>query len=208
MRQVTNEPRPDQAIVFDLGGVLIDWDPRHMYRKLFADEAEMERFLTGIATLEWNGRHDAGRPWREGVDTLSSQYPEHADLIAAYWERWEEMLGGPIEGTVDILRRLKSNGQELHALTNWSTETFPIARRRFEFLTWFETIVVSGEERLIKPDPALYEVLLARIGRKATECIFIDDNVHNIATAARLGFDAIRFVEPQQLADALEARGI
>lgn len=199
--------RPDRAIIFDLGGVLIDWDPRHMYRQLFDDEAEMERFLSEVATLEWNAQHDAGRPWEEGVALLSAEYPEHADLIGAYWQRWEEMLGGPIEGSVAILRRLKADGQELHALTNWSTETFPIARERYEFLDWFETIIVSGEEKLVKPNPAIYQVALDRIGRTAEECIFIDDSEKNVAAAAELGIDAIRFITPDQLERELTARG-
>jgi 2-haloacid dehalogenase len=185
--------QPDRAIVFDLGGVLIDWNPRHMYRKLFDDEDEMERFLSDIATLEWNGRQDAGLRWEDGVAILSAEHPEYADYITAYWKRWDEMLGGPIEGTVEILRRLKSAGCELHALTNWSTETFPIAQERYEFLEWFEHIIVSGEERLIKPDP--------------NECIFIDDSATNVITAAELGFDAIHFTDPEQLARDLASRG-
>lgn len=197
----------DPAFLFDLGGVLIDWDPRHMYHKLFDDEAEMERFLSEVATLEWNAQHDAGRPWEEGIALLSAEYPEHAELITAYWHRWDEMLGGPIEGSVEILRRLKVAGHELHALTNWSTETFPIARERYEFLDWFESIIVSGEERLIKPDPAIYRVALNRIGRTAGGCIFIDDSARNVAAAAQLGIDAIRFTTPDQLERELAARG-
>jgi len=199
--------RPDRAIIFDLGGVLIDWDPRHMYRQLFDDEAEMERFLREVATLEWNAEHDAGRPWEEGVSLLSAEYPEHAELIGAYWHRWDEMLGGPIEGSVEILRRLKAEGRELHALTNWSTETFPVARERYGFLSWFENIIVSGEEKLVKPDPAIYRVALDRIGRTAEECIFIDDSERNIAAAAELGIDAIRFTTPNQLERDLADRG-
>lgn len=196
------------VIVFDLGGVLIDWDPRHLYRKLFDDESAMERFLAEVATLEWNVQQDAGRSWEEGIAVLSAQHPDQTDLIAAYYGRWEEMLAGPIAGSVAILAALRAAGYPIHALTNWSAQTFPIARQRYEFLDWFEHIVVSGEERMAKPDPRLYHVLLDRIGHNAASCIFIDDGVRNVAAAAALGFDAIRFENPQQLRDELAERGI
>ena len=205
---MNQNPNSNRAIVFDLGGVLIDWDPRHMYRKLFDDESEMERFLTDVTTLEWNRAQDAGRRWEDGIAVLSAQHPDLADLIAAYYARWEEMLGGPITGTVDILARLRAAGQEIHALTNWSAQTFPIARERYEFLDWFQHIVVSGEEHLVKPDPRLFGVLLDRIGHDASNCIFIDDSVSNVEAAARLGFDAIRFENPQHLREALHQRGV
>ncbi len=197
-----------EAIVFDLGAVLIDWDPRHMYRKLIGDEAVMEEFLGEIATLRWNAYHDAGRLWSDGVAMLSAIYPEYAEWIAAYKDRWVEMLNGPIEGTLEILAELKEQGREVHALTNWSAETFPIAKERYEFLTWFEHIVVSGDERLKKPDPRIYRVLLERIGRKAEECLFIDDSAANIAGAAELGFATIHFSNPEQLRESLAALGV
>ncbi|MEA2023431.1 MAG: HAD family phosphatase [Actinomycetota bacterium] len=196
------------VVVFDLGGVLIDWDPRYLYRNLFDDESEMERFLAEVTTPEWNRRHDAGRRWEEGIAALSAQHPDQADLIAAHYGRWEEMLAGPISGTVEILGKLVAAGYEVHALTNWSSQTFPIARERYEFLDWFQTIVVSGEERLVKPDPRLYRLLLDRIGHDAGNCIFIDDAAVNVDAAGRLGFDTIRFRSPQQLGDELAVRGI
>lgn len=197
-----------QAIVFDLGAVLIDWDPRHMYRKLIGDEAVMDEFLGEIATLRWNSYHDAGRLWSDGVAMLSAIYPEYREWIAAYKDRWEEMLNGPIDDSVAILAELKASGREVHALTNWSSETFPIALERYEFLGWFEHIVVSGEERLKKPDPLIYRVLLDRIGREAHECVFIDDSAANVATAADLGFDVIHFTSPEQLRRELAAFGV
>ena len=197
-----------QAIVFDLGAVLIDWDPRHMYRKLIDDEAVMEEFLGEIATFRWNAYHDAGRLWSDGVAMLSAVYPEYSDWIAAYKDRWEEMLNGPIDGSVEILAALKEQGHEVHALTNWSSETFPIALERYDFLQWFEHIVVSGEERLKKPDPRLYQVLLDRIGRTAEQCLFIDDSEANIAAAAELGFATIHFVDSDQLRKDLAGYGL
>ena len=201
-------PNSHKVVIFDLGGVLIDWDPRHMYRKIFDDEAEMEWFLTEIATLEWNSHHDAGRRWEDGVALLSARYPKYAGLISAYWERWEEMLAGPIDGTVAILAQLKEDGREIHALTNWSTQTFPIARERYEFLDWFGDIVVSGEEKTIKPDPRIYQILLDRIGRRAEECIFIDDGIRNVVAARELGFDTIHFENPEQLRKELGRLGV
>ncbi|MCP4306541.1 MAG: HAD family phosphatase [bacterium] len=197
-----------KAIVFDLGGVLIDWNPRHMYRTVFEDEAEMEHFLGEIATLEWNSQHDAGVRWADGVAQLSEQHPEYAGLIEMYMTRWTEMLNGPIDGTVAILAELKKAGYEVHALTNWSSETFPIALERYDFLGWFEDIVVSGDEKIIKPDPRIYEILLERVGRNAYECVFIDDSPANIEAARKLGLVGIPFHSPEQLAGELAALGV
>ncbi len=196
------------VIVFDLGAVLIDWNPRHLYRKLFDDEAEMEAFLQDICTPEWNAEQDRGRTWAEAVSLLSVEHPEQTPLIQAYKDRWDEMLAGPIHGTVDILERLKKEGYELHALTNWSSETFPIAKARYGFLERFETILVSGDEGMMKPDPEIFQLLLARIDHPAERCIFIDDSGKNIEAASMLGFDAILFEGPDQLREALSARGI
>jgi 2-haloacid dehalogenase len=196
------------VIVFDLGAVLIDWNPRHLYRKLFDDQAEMEAFLSEICTPEWNAEQDAGRLWTDAVAVLSAAFPDHQPLIRAYQDRWEEMLAGPIHGTVAILERLKNEGYELHALTNWSAETFPIARRRYAFLTLFDSILVSGEERMKKPDARIFHLLLERIAHPAERCIFIDDSARNIEAAAGLGFDAILFEGPAKLESDLAARHI
>lgn len=196
------------VVVFDLGAVLIDWNPRHLYRKMFDDEARMETFLSEVCTPAWNVEQDRGRTWDEAVDMLSARHPEHRDLIQAYRDRWDEMLAGPIDGTVTILNRLKDAGYELHALTNWSAETFPLARERYDFLDSFETILVSGEEGMIKPDAEIFQLLLTRIDRSANGCLFIDDSAKNTEAAAKLGFDAIRFQEPDRLQQELAARGI
>lgn len=196
------------VVIFDLGAVLIDWNPRHLYRKLFDDEAEMEAFLADVCAPAWNAEQDRGRTWDEAVRLLSAEHPEHQDLIHAYRDRWEEMLKGPIQGSVDVLERLDSEGYELHALTNWSAETFPIARERYDFLKRFRTILVSGEERLMKPDSAIFELMLARIGHPAERCLFIDDSARNIEAATALGFDAVHFKSPEGLRDELAKRGI
>jgi 2-haloacid dehalogenase len=200
---------PEQPVViFDLGAVLIDWNPRHLYRKLFDDEAAMEAFLGEVCTPAWNAEQDRGRTWREAVDLLVAEHPGHRDLIQAYHLRWDEMLNGPIDGSVAILERLDRRGLELHALTNWSAETFPLARERYGFLERFRTILVSGEERLMKPDPAIFALMLARIGHAAERCLFIDDSAKNVEAASRLGFDAIHFSSPAQLEAELAGRGL
>ncbi len=196
------------VIIFDLGAVLIDWNPRHLYRKLFDDEPMMETFLQEVCTPAWNAEQDRGRTWDEAVDMLVIEHPEHRDLITAYRDRWEEMLKGPIQGSVDILERLDGAGHELHALTNWSAETFPIARDRYGFLERFRTILVSGDERLAKPDPAIFELMLERIGRPAEHCLFIDDSAKNIDAATGLGFDVVHFRNPSQLQSELEKRAL
>jgi len=195
-------------IIFDLGAVLIDWNPRHLYRKLFDDEAAMEVFLRDICAPAWNAEQDRGRTWQEAVDLLTAAHPGHQEMIQAYKDRWDEMLKGPIDGSVAILERLDADNYELHALTNWSAETFPIARERYSFLDRFRTILVSGEERMIKPDPAIFELMLERIDHPAASCVFIDDSTRNIEAAAALGFDAIHFTSPEQLQADLDHRQI
>lgn len=196
------------VVIFDLGAVLIDWNPRYLYQKLFDDEQAMEAFLRDICSPAWNAEQDRGRTWQEAVDLLTAEHPEHRDLIHAYRDRWDEMLKGPIDGSVAILERLDSEGYELHALTNWSSETFPIARELYGFLARFRTILVSGEERLIKPDVEIFKLMLARIGYPAERCVFIDDSARNIEAAAALGFDAIPFSTSEQLQGDLEERGM
>lgn len=202
---------PVQAVVFDLGGVLIDWNPRHLYRRMFDDEAEMERFLSEVCSLEWNLRQDAGRSWHEAVAELTARHPEQAALIAAYHQRWEEMLGGELPETVALLQELhglKARGLRLYALTNWSHETFPIARRRFAFLECFDGILVSGEEQMVKPDPAIFQLLLARYDIAPSQAVFIDDSPRNVAAAAAFGLHALRFTDAQRLRRDLLGLGL
>ena len=195
-----------KAAVFDLGGVLIDWDPRYLYRKLLADEREVEEFLATVCTPAWNLEQDRGRPFAEGVAELVERHPVHAAAIAAYHERWPEMLGGDIPGAVELLAELRTTGLPLYALTNWSAETFVLARQRFEFLDWFDGLLVSGEERIIKPDPAIFELLADRFGLDPGSSVYIDDSDANVAAAAALGFDAVRFTGAGQLRRDLAAR--
>jgi 2-haloacid dehalogenase len=195
------------AVVFDLGGVLIDWNPRHLYRKLFEDEARMEQFLTEICSPVWNVSLDAGRSFDDGIAELLPRHPEEAHLIRAWKDRWEEMLAGPIHGTVAILEELHAAGVALHALTNWSAETFPIGRRHYPFLDRFRTILVSGQERIVKPDPRIFHLLIERTGVVPQRTVFIDDSQKNADAAAGLGFKAIRFTDPENLRARLSELG-
>lgn len=197
------------VVVFDLGGVLVDWNPRYLYRKLFdGDDAGMERFLAEVCGHDWNLAQDAGRPFAEACALLVERHPEQKHLIEAYHRRWPEMLGGPIHGTVDILRELKARATPLYALTNWSAETFPIALELYDFLHWFEGTVVSGREKLVKPDPRIYRLLLERYGIDPAAAIYIDDNPANAAAAATLGLHGIHFTAPDALRDELERLGL
>lgn len=196
------------TVVFDLGGVLIDWNPRHLYRRLFDDEAAMERFLAEVCTGAWNERQDAGRPWSEAVATLSAEFPEHASMIAAFRDRWTEMLAGPIHASVAVLAELKARGVRLYALTNWSHETFPLALQMYDFLHWFDGIVVSGEERLIKPDPRIYRCLFDRYGVEPAQAIYIDDARRNVDAAAALGMHAWWFQGADGLRTWLASHGL
>jgi 2-haloacid dehalogenase len=195
------------TVVFDLGGVLIDWNPRHLYRKLIADEAEMEHFLAHVCTGEWNLSHDCGRPFAEGIAERSALFPAQAELIRAFHERHPEMLAGPIDGTVALLERLHDANVPVFALTNWSAETFAIERPMFPFLEKFRDIVVSGVEKMVKPDPAIYRLACARGGFAPHEAVFIDDSEKNVAGAQRFGMKGVHFRSPQQLAGELAALG-
>ena len=195
------------AIIFDLGGVLIDWKPEYLFRKIFETELEMRQFLDTVCTGEWNEEQDAGRTLKEGTELLVKQFPEHAESIRAYYGRWEEMLGGAIEGTVKIFKELKATGKyKTYALTNWSAETFPIAQQKYDFLNWFDGIVVSGTEKIRKPNPLFYQLLLERYHLQSDEVLFIDDNLRNVQAARKLGIESIYFKSPEALQIDLEER--
>lgn len=202
-----NGPSPRRrVVVFDLGGVLIDWNPRNLYRKLFAgDDAAMEWFLANVCTTGWNERQDAGRTFADAVAELLPRHADKAELIEAFGRRFDEMIAGTIDGTVDVLADLRRAGVPRYALTNWSAETFPPQRDRFAFLSWFDGIVVSGEEGVIKPDPRIFRILLDRYRIAAEEAVFIDDNPANAAAAAALGIHGIHFRSPEQLRRELAA---
>jgi 2-haloacid dehalogenase len=204
----TRADRPN-AVVFDLGGVLIDWNPRYLYRRLFAgDEAGMERFLAEVTTPDWNLQQDAGRTWDEAVEVLTRQHPEYAELIAAYRDRWPETLGEAIGPTVAVLDELRHAGVRLFALSNWSAETFPVARPRYPFLEWFEGIVISGEVGITKPDERVYRHLLERYRLDPATTVFVDDSEANVRAAQGLGMIGIRFEGGDALRSALAGLGM
>jgi 2-haloacid dehalogenase len=198
-----------RVAVLDLGGVLIDWNPRYLYRKLFAgDEVAMEAFLAEVCTVEWNQRQDAGRTFAEAVTELLPRHADKIELIEAFAGRFDEMIAGPIPGSVEILADLKRAGVPRYALSNWSAETFPPQRKRFPFLGWFDGIVISGEEGVIKPDPRIFRILLERYRIEPGEAVFIDDNPANAAAAEPLGIRGIHFRSPEVLRRELEALGL
>lgn len=199
-----------ETIIFDLGGVLIDWNPKYLYREVFnGNEEKVDWFLSNICTSEWNVEHDAGRPLKVGTELLLDQYPEYEDWIRIYYDRWEDMLGGTLDETVALLNALKqTNKYQLYALTNWSAETFPIALERFDFLNKFEGIVVSGSEKTRKPFPRIYEILLDRYQIKPEKAVFIDDNFENVSAAEKVGINGIHFKSATQLMNELKAMNI
>jgi 2-haloacid dehalogenase len=191
-------------VVFDLGGVLIDWDPRHLYRKLFAgDDAAMEYFLATVCTHEWNRRQDAGRSFAEGAQLLKAEHPDKAELIDAYYSRFDEMMAGPIAGSVEILADLRDRGTPLYGLTNWSAETYPAALKRFAFLRWFRGILVSGDIQLVKPDPRIFALLIERFAVEPQRTVYIDDVEANVAAARPFGIHPIHFTTPARLREEL-----
>ena len=193
------------TVVFDVGNVLIEWDPEHLYRKLIPNEDERQTFLNTVCTMEWNIGQDLGRSWADGIAGLSALRPDKADLIAAYSERWQEMVPGEVPGTPEILANLRASGVPLYAITNFSVEKFAETRERFAFLkTSFIDIVVSGEEQVIKPDLKIYQILLERNGLEAGECLFIDDSQKNVEAARAAGMRAHHFKNAGLLLEELK----
>jgi 2-haloacid dehalogenase len=195
------------TIIFDFGGVLIDWNPRYAYRDEFGEDSEMELFLSQVCTDEWNLHQDGGRSLKEGTRILQEQFPEHRVKIQMFYDRWEKMIKGSIPQNVNVLRRLKEK-YKLYGLTNWSAETFPIVFERYSFFRLFDGIVVSGEEKLLKPDIAIFELLLKRYQLEATQSLFIDDNIKYIQTAKEMGFAVIHVLENTDLNSELHAIGL
>ena len=197
------------TIVFDLGGVLVDWNPYYVYRKIFSDEADIRSFFENVCTSDWNEEQDAGRSLREGTELLVNRFPEYEPQIRAYYDRWEEMLGGPIAGTVEILKELKQKPHlKTYALTNWSAETFPIALGRYDFLHWFNGRVVSGEEKTRKPFPTIYQTLIDRFSIQPENALYLDDNVRNLHPAKELGFSVHHFTTPEAFRKELLELGV
>ncbi|MFO1128412.1 MAG: HAD family phosphatase [Rhodospirillales bacterium] len=200
--------RRPRVVVFDVGGVLIDWDPRHLYRKLFDDAAEMEDFLHRVCSPAWNLSLDRGVPFAVGVAERTALHPHLAPLIAAYDQRWEEMVAGIHAETVDLLRALAARDVPLYALTNFSAEKFPVVRARYDFFQLFAGIVVSGEVGAVKPEPAIFRTLVDAYGLDAGECLFIDDSPVNVAGAEAFGMAAERYLSAGDLARCLSAYGL
>ncbi len=186
-------------IVFDFGGVLVDWNPHHLYDKYFGSREKAEWFLNNICLYSWNLQMDGGKPFAEGVAELQAEHPEWSEAIAIYYTRWIEMMNGEIEGMVSVVKRLKAAGYGVYGLTNWSAETFPMVRDTYPVFQEFDGIVVSGEEHLLKPDAAIYKCLLERYDLQAEESLFIDDNADNVAGARNVGMKAIRFTSAVEL---------
>jgi len=201
--------RSIDTIIFDLGGVLIDWNPRYVYRKIFKSEEEIEWFLENVTTPDWNENQDAGYPLHKATEELVAKHPEWEPEIKAYYGRWLEMLGGQIHETVEILQQLKHTGKyRLYALTNWSAETFPHALERFEFFKLFEGVVVSGEEKMRKPSAEFYKIILDRYLLDPSTTVFIDDSLRNVKGAEAIGITGIHFHNPSQLKEELRRLGI
>ncbi len=195
--------------VFDLGGVLIDWNPRYLYRKLFdGNDDAMEQFLATVCTANWNSRQDAGRTLADACALLKSLHPDHGKMIDAWRDRYEEMLGGAIPGMVELLEELRARGVPIYALSNWSAETFPAAQKRFDFLQWFRGILLSGHVRLIKPDPRIYQLLFSTHRIDPAHAVYVDDVQANIDAASALGMHGVRFTDAEALRRELATVGL
>ncbi len=197
------------AIVFDFGGVLLDWSPRYLYKKHFNGDIEaVDRFLAEVGFYAWNDEQDRGRPFAEAVAELSARFPQYAGLIRTYDEEYAQSIGGPIQTSVDKLRAIKQAGYPLYALSNWSVEKFEVVRPKYDFMDWFDDILISGEVKLIKPDPRIFEAFLERTHRRAEKCLFIDDSAQNIAVARGMDFKTIHYQGPEQLDAELRRQGV
>lgn len=197
------------TIIFDLGGVLIDWNPMYVYRNYFDAEEKRNYFFENICTSDWNEEQDAGRSIVEATQLLVEQFPDWEQPIRDYYGRWTEMLHGPVHETVELLRQLKASGKyKIYALTNWQADLFNIALVRYNFLHWFDGRVVSGEEKIRKPFPEFYQRLLDRYNVDPAKALFIDDNLRNVKAAEQLGIQSIHFLNPGQFREELKQAGI
>lgn len=197
------------TVIFDLGGVLIDWNPRYLYRKIFKTEEEVSWFLENICTMDWNVEQDAGRSFAEATELLVARHPEYEEPIRAYYGRFQESFSGPIHETVELLEHIKEKtDHKLLALTNWSAEGWDFALNTFPFLHWFEGIVVSGEEKTRKPFPEIYQILCNRYAVAPQQAIFIDDNADNVEGANKYGIKGVHFKNPAKLREDLQALGV
>jgi len=198
-----------KTVVFDLGAVLIKWDPRNLYRKIFQDESEMEAFLRDVCNFDWNEQQDAGRSIAEANRVLIEQFPTQKENIEIFYGRWTEMLDGAIDGTVEILKEIKDAGKyQLLVLSNWSAETYPFAQKQFDFLNWFDGKIISGQYGIKKPDPKIYHMLEEKFGIDFATSIFIDDSQRNVDAGNALGLHSILFKNPEQLRRDLESIGV
>lgn len=195
-------------VIFDIGAVLVDWNPRYYYRNVMDDEARIEKFLGEICTFEFNHTLDLGRPWEEARAELMAKHPEYEDMINGYWDNWVEMFSGPIHESVDILMDIKRRGYPVYALSNWNDVKFPIAQEIFPFLRLFDGRIVSGEVKLAKPDPQIYQLLLDTYKLNPRESLFIDDRQENVDAARAFGIEAVQFISPLQLEKDLIQYGI
>jgi 2-haloacid dehalogenase len=195
-------------VVFDIGGVLLDWNPRHLYRRLFTDEVEMERFLAEVCSPVWHAPHDRGVSAAASCAELASRYPQFAEQIEAWSSRSEEMIGGVVAGTVEVLRAVRETGLPCYALTNMEAETYPLRLERFPFLGWFDGTIVSGREGVAKPEPAIFMRLLDRFGLTSETTLMIDDTQENLDAAGLLGIQTLLFRSSRQLRTDLEAAGV
>ena len=196
------------TIIFDIGNVLVKWDPANLYRKIFPADEERAHFLNTICTMEWHTLQDAGRSPREGTTELLERYQEHKEAILAFYDRWEEMFAGAIEGTVEILKEVKEKGYRVYALSNYNAELYQRTVHDFPFLDWFDGKIISSKEKMKKPDENIYHRLFERFSIRPETAVFIDDNAANIATAERLGLSAILFTTPEDLRQQLVTRKI
>ncbi|MBI3150973.1 MAG: HAD family phosphatase [Chloroflexi bacterium] len=190
---------PITAIIFDFGNVFVNWDARNLYKRFFPDLQAVDSFLEEIHFAEWNARQDAGRPFKDGVEELSKQFPQYASLIQAYDTHWEESLTETLHENIEIAKNLKQSGWPLYLLSNFSVEKFEVVKRQHEYLAIFDEMIISGAHKLIKPDPAIFELTLNRINRTANECLFVDDSLPNIQAARNMGFITVHYQSPAQL---------
>ena len=198
-----------KAIIFDYGNVLIEWNPRYVYQQYFPNDAEgMESFLNEVGFMDWNAKQDKGRSFNEGVADLSAKFPHYSHLIQAYHDNWKDSIGIACWGTVEIMKQLKQKGYPLYGLSNWSAETFPIAREKYDFFNLLDDMVISGHVGHVKPEPEIYPLMLKKIKRPAQECLFIDDSLPNVLQANTMGLNTIHFTTAEHLEKELTQLGL